>query len=211
MNHITGVKYANEERIYGTQNNNAVEKMNLGLLLELQDDLKKYPLHQWPAVIDKWIRYKWKESCSSESMAIILEGIGIIEKGQLPDFLGLKCQSGDHFTMHLNNPLYDNEYSKGRKAFDNRSIYNWQKLLKKIGIKSKIIKRPSFMEIRNEYLKGNGAMLNRPGHYVAGIGHDLKSRENVHHDPNGKQFVRENVQQWQEAKYSQALIVFGKK
>lgn len=207
---IIGIPKANDGSIRDDQNNNAVEKLNRGLLAELLAKLKTTPQNQWLAIVENWIP---QESCSKAGLSTILEGMKYFK--DLPEFMRLTIQASDFFMMHINNPKNDNIYSSGLK-FDNRRLKNIQKMLDKMGIYSEIIDNPGFYNIRKHYVQGRGALLHRKGHYFAGIGYDPKTNENIHHDPNGTsrrnknggRFERLTLREWNDTKILHALIIW---
>lgn len=204
---ITGIPKANDSSIVATQKNNAVEKFIRAALNELRVFLKSKPRHLWEALLDEWIdKIKaWLESCGGVSAAMLAEGFGKMPGEIIVN--GLNVQLDDFIMNHLNNPKNDSIYSSG-DTFDNRSIYNLRTMFKKLGFKTLIIKDPSFVQMREHYKKGRGAVLHRKGHYMAGIGYEAETRSNVHHDPLGRPYVRLNIQAWQEIEWVDALIVW---
>jgi hypothetical protein len=214
---IIGIPKANNGRIRYEQENNSTESLIKKALYELRDELKKQPLHLWPAILVDWTEFAWLESCSTEAIATILEGFGVIK--EQPEFLGLDISAGDFLTNHLNLPANDKIYSKGL-TFDNRNIYNLQKMVEKIGMKTLLLRDPKFIQVREHYKKGRGALLMKKpgnaGHYVAGIGYDKTTRTNVHHDPYGKSIYNKHggkfetltISEWQEANILYALIIW---
>lgn len=179
-----GLKYWQQDKRYCSQNNNVIEKSNRVAIQEVIDDMKERGLLRPGSSTSRYTSWYWKESCSMEAIYTCLDCMGELENIGTPEWANLDCQPSDYMMIHINQSKHDSIYQTGENKMDNRYIYSLEKMLKKMGYTTRVVKDPTAAVFKNHLPLNHGMVIHIPGHYSSAIAWDFDNEKLIWHNVN---------------------------
>ena len=135
---IKGLLNWQDIKRYCDQSNNPNEKSRKDAVNDMIDRIQKdHP----SCPLSAYKNRGYLGSCNVESVYTGMDCRGDIDKFGNPKWQGIDCDPAGFMFEHLNWTRYDSIYQKG-DAMDNEYIYSLEKMLKKMGYITEVVKYP---------------------------------------------------------------------
>jgi hypothetical protein len=182
-----GLLHWQDPNRYCNQNNNVGEKIGRNAIREVLNDIEKIipPVFRKTFTKKKteYLGWWWKEFCSMESIYLSLDAMGIIDEVGWPEWMKIKLNPADFMAGHINDNVNDSIYHSG-EVMDNEYIYDLEKMLKKMGFTTRVIKDPDKSVFKNHLPQNHGCVMHIPHHYSPAISWDFDKEQLVWHNVN---------------------------